>query len=43
MAYVGQSLAGLDALDEVFDEAPLAIWVFIEGLLAVMKFPHIAR
>jgi hypothetical protein len=44
MANGGQSLAGLDAPDkEAFDEAPLATWALIEGLLVVMKFPHIAK
>jgi len=44
MANGGQSLAGLDVPDEeAFDEVLLAIWALIEGLLVVMKFPHIAR
>ena len=43
MANGGQSVAGLAALEEeVSDEAPLAIWADIDGLLDVIKLPHIA-
>ena len=37
----GQLLTALDAVG-LGDDAPLAIAAGIEGLLAVMKFPHIA-
>jgi hypothetical protein len=40
MANGGQFVAGFE--EELFDEAPFAIWADIEGMLFVMKLPQIA-